>query len=181
MKNKTQNKSRTKRKKNRKFNFTKKNKKKFAGQKYELTAPNCKHKNEDCVPNKWQYAFNKNGTAYDLNIVKDGQTFTVVPNIEILRSNKDTNLYFSPMIYPKNKNLIERYVQTGMKFNKDYTKVNVGYNIGGPFFQFALDNKFGKNFYKGYSKDKQEIMNKNFKNGELLVAPASYPTILKKI
>ena len=85
------------------------------------------------------------------------------------------------MIYPKNNKLIVRYVQTGMKFNTDYTSVNAGYDIGGPFFQFALDSEVGKNFYKGYSKNMQEIMKKNFENQQLLFAPDSYPTILKKL
>lgn len=174
------------RNRNRNFHFTRNNKKKkfiprFAGQTYELTAPNCTHVNTGCIPNKWQYAFNKYGTSYNLNIVKDDETFTAVSNIEIVQSNKDKYLYFSPMIFPKNNKLIVRYVQTGMKFNTDYTNVNAGYDIGGPFFQFALDSEVGKNFYRGYSKDKQELMKKRFEHGQLLFAPVSYPTILKKL
>lgn len=182
-KSKTKNKTKQKSRVNK---FTKKNNKKrsiapFSGKIYQITSPNCTHVDNCCIYNKWQYAFNSNGTAYNLNIVKDGNTFTAVPNIEIVQSNIDKYLYFSPMIFPKNNKLIVRYVQTGMKFNKNYTSIDTGYKIGGPFFQFALDNEVGKNFYKGYSKNKQELMKKNFESGQLLFAPDSYPTIFKVI
>lgn len=152
----------------------------FAGYVYEFIAPN--------DGGTWQYAFNQDGTAYDLNFKVAGETSftTPVPDIEIAQSIDDPYLYFSPMIFPNNSNVIVRYVQTGMRFSRDYGSINIDYDtVGGPFFEFNKDNEYGQkafsNLHSEYHNDIQTIMQTNFDNSYIVIAPSSYSTIIRSV
>jgi hypothetical protein len=159
----------------------------FAGYVYEFTDP---------MGNRWQYAFNHDGTGYDLNLILSTGAFsTPVPDIEIAQSIDDSYLYFSPMIFPENSNIIVRYVQTGMRFSRDYGSINIDYfdnGPGGPFFQFNKDTVEGydaftklSNYYRDTSSSLatqadvssiKQTMIDNVDSSYIVIPPLKYPT-----
>lgn len=97
------------------------------------------------------------------------------------------------MIFPNN-GVIVRYVQTGMRFSRDYGSINIDYfgdGPGGPFFQFnkdtvdgsgafyALSQHYRDTSYSGAVSDtssvKQTMIN-NFDNSYIVIPPLKYPT-----
>lgn len=87
------------------------------------------------------YVFNENGDGYTL--FGGGPTLDVanqlVPELKIFLIPGYNKRYMSDMQYNDATIwALERYIQSGMEFNEDYTELDVSSKIGGP--RFALPN-----------------------------------------